>query len=137
MSTLTAITWTAADHLDADPAATIALDRDAWQQRGARFRPVDDELSGTAALATASIALDGRAVDWAVLDHGQSTTFLLVGGHADAERVLYELLAQGALAPADVLERLPASVRADHAPGQIAARLATLEHQVSDLRRTA
>lgn len=64
-------------------------------------------------------------------------SFLLVDGdRSDAERVIYELLAQRLITPADILERLPAPATAV-TPQNLAARLATLEHQVSDLRRSA
>lgn len=138
MSTVTALTWNPADHqIDADPVATVAQDRDAWAARGAQFHTVTDELGGNAALAAAQLALPERTIRWAILDHREATSFLLVDGdRSDAERVIYELLAQRLITPADILERLPAPATAV-TPQNLAARLATLEHQVSELRRSA
>ncbi|MEJ7788054.1 MAG: hypothetical protein WKF96_24910 [Solirubrobacteraceae bacterium] len=136
MSTTTVLTRDSAEQqLSADPVATIALGRDAWAARGAQFHCVPDALGGTAELATAELALPERTIRWAALDHGQATSFLLVdGGQSDAERVIYELLAQHLITPADILERLPATVTD---PENLAARLASLENEISDLRRTA
>ena len=138
MSTTTALTWDPAHHqLHADPVASVALDRAAWAARGAQFHTVADDLGGPAALATAELALGERSLRWAILDHAHATTFLLVDGDSsDAERVIYELLAQHLITPADILERLPAPA-ALAGVQSLAARLATLETQVSDLRRSA
>jgi DNA-binding protein HU-beta len=109
MTTATPIWQPSHTELDADIAATLAMDRAAWEATGARFVPVDDgdgEFPGFAAGTVGDTS-------FAVLAYaGQPTTFLLVPGRgaARADRtvdVLRELLAARVLsAPSAVLEVL-------------------------------
>ena len=62
-SRIPAITWhEPGGRVPADPGATLALDRTAWERLGARFAPVDDGQGETPGLATASLSTDGGQV---------------------------------------------------------------------------
>jgi DNA-binding CsgD family transcriptional regulator len=80
-----AITWIPdADHFDANPAATVALDRARWEALGATFTEVDDGDDETPGLAVGWTAADGVEVEFGVLDYGEDSTFLLVPGRDGA-----------------------------------------------------
>jgi hypothetical protein len=86
MSTTT-INWdTEAKMLGADPTATLALDRSAWERLGAIFTELDDGDGETPGLATATVQVAGVPVQFGVLDYNGDTTYLLVPG-TDAERL--------------------------------------------------
>jgi hypothetical protein len=100
--TTTTISWDSeAKMLGADPTATLALDRSAWERLGAIFTEVDDGDGETPGLATATVQAGGVPVQFGVLDYNGDTTYLLVPG-TDAERLstialLKTLQAAGAL----------------------------------------
>lgn len=72
-----AITWhNGVDRFDANPTATVALDRARWEILGATFVEVDDGDDETPGLAVGEV--DG--LEFGVLDYGEGETFLLVGG---------------------------------------------------------
>jgi hypothetical protein len=78
MSTTT-ITWDPeAKMLGADPTATLALDRSAWERLGAIFTEVDDGDGATPGLATATAIVAGASLQFGVLDYTGDTTYLLV-----------------------------------------------------------
>jgi hypothetical protein len=69
MSTTT-INWdTEAKMLGADPTATLALDRSAWERLGAIFTELDDGDGETPGLATATVQVAGVPVQFGVLDY--------------------------------------------------------------------
>ncbi len=51
----TPIKWSAKAKLDAGPAATVALDRAAWERHGETSREVDDNDGERPGLATATV----------------------------------------------------------------------------------
>lgn len=128
--TAAAIQWdTEAKVLGADPAATVSLDRSAWECLGATFTEIDDGDGETPGLATATVQLAGVPVQVGVVDYGGDSTYLIVPG-VDPERlttaraVLETLEAVGALSiDTDLLDL------ADAAPPP------TLEDRVADLER--
>ncbi len=128
--TNTAIQWdTEAKMLGADPAATVSLDRSAWERLGAIFSEVDDGDGETPGLATATVQVAGVPVHLGVVDYGGSSTYLLVPS-VDPERlatttaVLKALEIAGALhIDTDLLDL------ADAAPPP------TLEDRVAELER--
>ncbi|HEV2943690.1 MAG TPA: hypothetical protein VGX26_01060 [Solirubrobacteraceae bacterium] len=129
MSTTTTIKWdTEAKMLGADPTATLALDRSAWERIGAIFTELDDGDGETPGLATATVQVAGVPVEFGVLDYNGATTYLLVPG-TDPERhttiaLLETLQAAGALGiDTDLL---------DLANGKPPP---TLEDRVADLER--
>lgn len=69
-----------AKRLAADPAATIALNRSAWEAVGASFGECDDGQGEMPGLATATVKLSSGPVVIGVLDYGESSTYLLVPG---------------------------------------------------------
>jgi hypothetical protein len=86
MST-TVITWdTEPNMLGADPTATLALDRSAWERLGAIFTELDDGDGETPGLATATVQVADVPVQFGVLDYNGDTTYLLVPG-TDPERL--------------------------------------------------
>ena len=106
-SPINAVTWDAEPQwFLADPIATIALDRAAWTRLGASFGPFDHELGEVAYRASGSV--EGGRVPFAVADHSEDTTFLLVDPRDEegVELVLAALETVG-VAPDLVLERLP------------------------------
>jgi cold-shock-like DNA binding protein len=91
-----------ASKLDADPAATVSLDRSAWERVGAVFHDRDDREGEMPGLATATVQLAGRAVRIGVVDYGENSTYLLVPGVepkrlATTTAVLEALEAEGVL----------------------------------------
>lgn len=79
--TTPSITWDQqARRLSADPAATIALSRSAWEAAGASFTELDDGQGEMPGLATATIDVSSGPVVIGVLDYGESSTYLLVPG---------------------------------------------------------
>jgi hypothetical protein len=111
---MTSIVWDQQPRdLAGDPAATVALDRARWEATGARFADYEDEIGGTTSIATASVRAMDDTIAIGVVDHGATTTFLLVSGsfheHSDQARaVIGALVAGGIVESADVLELLPA-----------------------------
>jgi hypothetical protein len=107
----------------ADPACTIALDSDGWRQLGASFTEVEDDLHGVARRATGVVHDAAGSFRFAVLDHAEPTTFLMVPPDGDEalSHVLAALLRTGVPATA-VRERLPAP-----APPSLQERIADLE----------
>lgn len=89
------IAWDAPGRsLAANPGATLALDRHAWERLGARFSAVDDGQGERPNLATGSMSTSGGPVPFGVLDYGESTTYLLVpGSGARHLRAAVEVLA--------------------------------------------
>jgi hypothetical protein len=77
--TTSTITWDPeAKMLGADPTATLALDRSAWERLGAIFTEVDDGDGATPGLATATAIVAGASLQFGVLDYTGDTTYLLV-----------------------------------------------------------
>ena len=75
------IAWdVSAARVAADPAATIALDRAAWERAGATFDEVDDRDGETPGLATATVLIGADHKRLAVLDYGADSTYLLIPG---------------------------------------------------------
>jgi hypothetical protein len=66
--------------VDADPGATLTLDRSAWEQTGARFTPTDDGNGETPGLATATVKTSAAPVEIGIVDYDEPTTYLLVPG---------------------------------------------------------
>jgi hypothetical protein len=87
------------DRFDANPAATVVLDRAAWERIGAVFVEHDDGDDERPGLAVGEIETDGGVVEFGVLDYGEPETFLLVSGRdraaVDAARAVLSAL-QGA-----------------------------------------
>lgn len=94
-----AIIWhPGVDRLDANPAATVALDRARWESLGATFAEADDGDGETPGLAVGQV----NGIDFGVLDYGEEETFLLVADEARAatspiESLLQALRQAGAL----------------------------------------
>jgi cold shock protein len=88
--------------VNADPAATLLVDRSAWEQAGASFTPTDDGNGETPGLATAVVKTPVAPVQIGIVDYGEPSTYLLVPG-AGPDRlsttfaVLETLEAAGAL----------------------------------------
>jgi hypothetical protein len=79
--TVTAINWhPKPKRVDADPAATLSLDRSAWEQAGATFTPTDDGNGETPGLATATVKTSAAPVQIGIVDYDEPTTYLLVPG---------------------------------------------------------
>jgi hypothetical protein len=128
MSTTT-INWdTEAKMLGADPTATLALDRSAWERLGAIFTEVDDGDGATPGLATATATVAGASQQFGVLDYTGDTTYLLVPETGLDRRstvaLLHTLQAAGAI-------RLDTDLL-DLANGE---PLITLEERVTKLER--
>lgn len=91
--------------LDADIAATLAMDRAAWEATGARFVSIDDGDGEFPSIAAGTV--DDTSFGVLAYD-GEPTTFLLVPGRGDdrADRTidaLRELLAARVLPAPDVV----------------------------------
>ena len=100
--------------LAADPGATLALDRSAWESLGARFLAVDDGQGETPGLATASVSTPDGKMAIGILDYGERTTYLLVPGtredrNATATEALECLAASGAITFDDVIDVIASS----------------------------
>jgi len=100
----------------ADPGATLALDRVAWETLGARFAAADDGQGETPGLACALLRTAAGDVEIGILDYGEPATYILVPGrgarHAEmTDAVLNALAEAGAISlDADVIDVIsPAS----------------------------
>jgi hypothetical protein len=68
------------ERVDADPGATLTLDRSAWEQAGATFTPTDDGNGETPGLAAATVNTPAGPVEIGVVDYSEPSTYLLVPG---------------------------------------------------------
>jgi DNA-binding CsgD family transcriptional regulator len=131
--------------LAADPAATLSVDRVRWEKAGANFASYVDDIGGSTAIATATTRGLGEEVLFGVLDYGETTSYLLVSGsyeeHGNSvDAVLQALIVEGAIAPADVLERLPSALAAavpEPTTTEMEYKLAGLAQEVAELRAQA
>ena len=79
--TVTPIKWhSKPKRVNADPGATLSLDRSAWEQAGATFTPTDDGNGETPGLATAAVKTPAGPVQIGVVDYDEPSTYLLVPG---------------------------------------------------------
>ncbi|WP_445151734.1 hypothetical protein [Baekduia sp. Peel2402] len=132
------ITWlSGVSHLDANPAATVALDRARWEALGATFVEVDDGDDETPGLAVGQV--DG--IDFGVLDYGEGETYLLVPGSDLAPEmtvaVLRGLEAHQALDVRADLVDVVGTTRVAAADAGLAARLDEVERRLSILEHPA
>ena len=140
VSRIPSITWhEPGGRVAADPGATLALDRTAWERLGARFAPVDDGQGENPGLATASLSTKEGPVTVGVLDYGESITYLLVPGARDERptttaQVLQALSESGAIA---LDEDLVDVVRTLDPPDSLEQRVAELERQLKGLHGDA
>ena len=102
MGPIATITWhPGEDKIDANIAATISLDRAAWEATGARFTAANDGDGHTPGLAIATVDDDSRTHWFGVLAYADDeVTHLLVPGHgaqraAVTSRILRELSSLG------------------------------------------
>lgn len=128
-----AITWhSGVDHFDANPTATVALDRARWETFGARFVEVDDGDDETPGLAVGQV--DG--LDFGVLDYGETETFLLLSGEVVAGpatvRLLELLQEAGVLEVERDVTDLAGAQRLE-ADAEVRARLAEVEDRLTRL----
>lgn len=134
-----AITWDATPkRLAADPAATLALDRSAWEALGASFREMDDGQGEKPGLATAIVQTSNGSVSVGILDYGEAGTYLLVPGveperFANTAAVLEALEALGAVNLAEDLLDLADAVPAP----TLEERIAQLERQLAEVVRSS
>ena len=126
----------------ADPAATLMVDRVRWENAGASFASYVDDIGGSTAIATATTRGLGEEVLFGVLDYGETTSYLLVSGsyreHGNSvNAVLQALIVDGAIAPGDVLERLPsapANASPEPTTTEMEYKLAGLAQEVAELQ---
>jgi hypothetical protein len=97
------ISWDeTARRVDADPAATVAMSREQWIARGARFHDVSDGQGERPGLAVGTVATTEGTNAIGVLDCGDPVTYLLVARTPpDRRRAVAAVLA--ALAEAEVV----------------------------------
>ena len=130
MSTTAINCDTEAKMLGADPTATLALDRSAWERLGAIFTEVDDGDGETPGLATATVHVAGTPVQFGVLHYtGDDTTYLLVPG-TDPKRLSTTTALLQTLQAAGTLR-----IDTDLLDIGDAAPPLTLEDRVADLER--
>jgi cold shock CspA family protein len=120
-----------AKKVHADPAATVGLNRSAWERLGASFSESDDGNGETPGLATATVRTARGALRIGVLDYGEESTYVLVPGDertllANTGAVLLALQDGEALRIEDDLLDIAGS---DRTP--------TLEERVAELERVA
>jgi hypothetical protein len=83
-------------------AATVAMDRVTWEAAGASFTQVDDGDGERPWLAVGTVELEDEPAQFGVLDYGDESTHLIVGGPYDERpnltaRIVDDLLAAGAI----------------------------------------
>jgi hypothetical protein len=125
-------------------AATVAMDRAAWEQAGATFTQVDDGDGECPWLAVGEVELDGEPTDFGILDYGEDTTHLIVGGPSEERsnltaHIVDELLSAAVIPDESlVLEVIglaqPASVddKLDYVVDIMEARLAEARSRLED-----
>lgn len=128
--TVTTIKWhPKPKRVDADPGATLTLDRSAWEQAGATFTPTDDGNGETPGLATATVKTPAAPVQIGVVDYGEPTTYLLVPG-SGPERLSRTVAVLGTLEAAGALH-----IQTDLFDLAGVAPPPTLEDRVAELER--
>lgn len=131
------ITWRrGASELDAEPAAVLRVTRSRWEAAGATFVEVDDGDGEEVGFAVGQAATSMGPIEFAVLDYGEDTTFLLVPGRdrAAVDRataVLETLQQRGIAAMGHDLVDFSAGRSASRVA--LEARLAALEDRVEQL----
>jgi hypothetical protein len=132
------ITWlSGVTRFDANPTATVAVDRARWESLGATFVEVDDGDDETPGLAVGQV--DG--LDFGVLDYGEGETYLLIAEPDAAARehtlaVLGALEGAGVLAVDEEVVDVAGAQRSIDAP-QVVDRLARLESRIAMLEAAA
>lgn len=140
--TTTAITWQhGAEVAEGGVAATLAMDREAWEKTGATFVQVDDGDGDEPGLAIDRIDVDDQPTQFAILDYAtDGTTLMVVAGDpatrpALTARIIEELLGSGAIpSRACVLEIVGLNQEALTDVGQVNAHVADLQRQVRELQ---
>jgi hypothetical protein len=96
-----------ATRFDGNPAATVALDRDAWQRLGATFTEIDDGDDETPGLAVGRV----NELPFGVLDYGEGETFLLVPSDAPSAAASAPILLDALGLTDDVIHIAPGAER--------------------------
>lgn len=134
-----AITWhDGVERFDANPTATVAVDRARWEALGATFVEVDDGDDESPGLAVGQVA--GR--DFGVLDYGEGETFLLVSEpdtlpYSQTIAVLGALGAAAALSLDDDIVDMAGLQRSSPERPEVQGRLAELESRIVALEEAA
>jgi hypothetical protein len=133
------ITWhRALEPLPGDPIATVALDRGAWEARGASFFDGEDPIGGVTRIANGVAKLGELVAPFAVVDHDEDTTFVVAADDA-SDAVLDALVAVEAVSEDAVLERLPVAHDAsiEERMDDLESRLTALNAQLEGVTREA
>jgi hypothetical protein len=126
------------ERFDANPAATVVLDRAAWERAGAVFVEQDDGDDEVPGLAVGEIAAGDELVQFGVLDYGEQETFLLVPGRDraavdTARAVLSALQAAGVVDLTTQLADFSAGGGPSSSHVPLEERVEVLERQFAEL----
>jgi hypothetical protein len=120
------ITWlSGVERFDANPTATVAVDRGRWETLGATFVEVDDGDDERPGLAAGQVG----GLDFGVLDYGEDETFLLVEEETEASHAGVLVLDRDVI---DVTGLQPRT-----ADPEVEGRLAALEARMALLETPA
>jgi hypothetical protein len=126
------------ERFDANPAATVVLDRAAWERAGAVFVEQDDGDDEVPGLAVGEITAGDVVIQFGVLDYGEQETFLLVPGReraaVDTARALLSALqAAGVVDPITQLADFSAGDGPSLSYVPLEERVEVLERQFAEL----
>lgn len=120
-------------------AATLAMDRVAWEAVGATFTEVDDGDGERPWLAVGEVEINAERMQFGVLDYGDDITHLLVGGPSEhranvTTEIVSDLIAAGAIPDEGVVLEIIGLVTPASVDDKLDYLVDVMETQLAEVR---